>query len=472
MIKDIEMFVEENVVLCLWNFWIDEPIESLKKELNFSLYNITKFNLLSYVDIVSNGNYIEDNDIDICINRAYETKRKYAIIVVPGHHMSYKTIWELVAHAESNPRAGLIAHLIDFSRFGRTVGTPARRPNSWFGIHPQLFLINLHIWGKIRKPKFGMPRTLKNAVKVPEVNRSVENIHDDYTPLWYKPTNRVLMKPQNSQFYWAWNIINEILFHDYECQNIPIEARQHKTFYYANTITTNKEIAEVNELASSSISVYFQGFMNMPFLFNTEYYKESPLEDIEKPFENFIILPSGFKGHWLIEQLGYTGQEKIFFYDVNISSIHLRKYMIETWDGNNFVDWLNNSIKNTPGENLLNLDSSDLEWYNECWQNEIKLWNGHNNFMLHWKKLQKKQEKIIYLSWDIVYDIQKTKQITQLIDSRTFMWISNIWNTGQLHNKYNSIKPVEKMFNKFINTLFPHIGAYGVTPAGDTKWII
>ena len=462
--KNLEIFAEENVVLCLWNYWIDGPLESFKNELTFSLYNITKFNLLGHHDVIDGGNYIEDKDIDVCIDKAYATKRKYAIISVPGHHMNYKTVWELVAYAESNPKAGLIAHLIDDA-------APSRRPSSWFGIHPQLFLINLHIWDKIRKPKFGMPRTLKQATMVPKITRSTENIHDDYTPMWYKPTGRALMKPKGSQFYWAWNIINEILFHDYECQNIPIEARQSKKFYYADTITTKDEVAEVNELASSTISLYFQGFMNTPFLFNTEYYKDLPLKHIKKTFENFIILPSGFKGHWLIEQLGYTGQEKIFFYDINISSIYLRKYMIETWDGNNFIDWLNTSIKNTSGEKLLNLDY-DLEWYNECWQNEIKLWNGHNNFMSHWKKLQKHQEKIIYLFWDIEYDTQKTKQVNQLIDGKTYMWISNIYNTGQLHNKYDSINLIEEMFNKFISTLSPHIETYGDTPVGKTKWIV
>ena len=137
--KNLEIFAEENVVLCLWNYWIDGPLESFKNELTFSLYNITKFNLLGHHDVIDGGNYIEDKDIDVCIDKAYATKRKYAIISVPGHHMNYKTVWELVAYAESNPKAGLIAHLIDDA-------APSRRPSSWFGIHPQLFLINLHIW--------------------------------------------------------------------------------------------------------------------------------------------------------------------------------------------------------------------------------------------------------------------------------------------------------------------------------------
>ena len=93
--KNLEIFAEENVVLCLWNYWIDGPLESFKNELTFSLYNITKFNLLGHHDVIDGGNYIEDKDIDVCIDKAYATKRKYAIISVPGHHMNYKTVWEL-----------------------------------------------------------------------------------------------------------------------------------------------------------------------------------------------------------------------------------------------------------------------------------------------------------------------------------------------------------------------------------------
>ena len=152
---DIEVFAEENTILCLWNFWIDEPIKEFHEEVTYNLYNLTKFNLLSQFDIVANNNYVEDADIDTCINKAYDKNKKYAIIATPGHNMHYSVIPNFIEYAELKPKAGLIAHLIDD-------GAPSRRDNGWFGIHPQVFLINLHIWEKIGKPSFGMPTTLEN----------------------------------------------------------------------------------------------------------------------------------------------------------------------------------------------------------------------------------------------------------------------------------------------------------------------
>ena len=61
---DIEIFVEQNVVLCLWDFWIDAPVEPHKDDVAYSLYNLTKFNLLNQHDIIDGGNYIEDKDIN------------------------------------------------------------------------------------------------------------------------------------------------------------------------------------------------------------------------------------------------------------------------------------------------------------------------------------------------------------------------------------------------------------------------
>ena len=455
---DIEIFAEQNVVLCLWDFWIDAPVEPHKDDVAYSLYNLTKFNLLNQHDIIDGGNYIEDKDIDVCIAKAHATKRKYAIISALGHYMHYSVVWKLIQYAENNPQAGLIAHLIDDR-------APSRRTNGWFGIHPQLFLINLHTWAKIRKPKFGLARELTKDVLVPKIQRSKINVHDDYTPLWYKPNRagKVLMKLKGTQFYWGSNLINELLLHEYECHNIPDKARDDKKFFYADMITTEEELENINHSTNDVLSNYFQGFTSAPFLFNTEYYKEHECDHISNSFKNFIILPSGFKGHWLIEQLGYTGKERIFFYDINISSIRLRRLMIDTWDGRDFVTWLNDNILNSNICTLLNIDKdTDFDF---LWENEIRKWNGLDNFRRHWDKILTSKDKISYFYWDIVKDMYKTEEVNQLLEGNSFMWVSNIWHTGQLLNQYN-LDNLTTEFNKFKNTINSNIVLHGIDPEG------
>ena len=147
--------------------------------------------------------------------------------------------------------------------------------------------------------------------------------------------------------------------------------------------------------------------------------------------------------------------------------------MIETWNGENFVDWLRTHMSDNPlfqiVKNENTFSTTSLEWYNNCWQEELKKWNGSNNFKSHWTKVHNNTHNILYLYWDIVHDIGKTKQVSQFIQDNSYMWISNIWDNGQLHNK-NDANTIITKFNKFTNNIGTNVLLHGKDTTGDNIW--
>ena len=75
----------------------------------------------------------------------------------------------------------------------------------YFYMHDQCMLVNRRAWEKLGKPAFGALEKGKKRIAVPY--RSVENVHDNYTPLSLEPTGKDLTI--DAAYGYGWNAISE-----------------------------------------------------------------------------------------------------------------------------------------------------------------------------------------------------------------------------------------------------------------------
>ena len=113
----------------------------------------------------------------------------------------------------------------------------------WYELHHQFVLINVNNWKKANKPYFGSWAKISwdggvGIEELPVVERSKENFHDDYTPLWIKNTG----KKFSVQHYAGaaaeislspgWRFIVQAYKHDMTIHNWDKNIRSKRTYYY------------------------------------------------------------------------------------------------------------------------------------------------------------------------------------------------------------------------------------------------
>ena len=167
------------------------------------------------------------------------------------------------------------------------------------------------------------------------VDRSLENIHDNYTPLWIKQSTEKLKRTEIKGGF-GWNLINECLKKKYTIRNISKHFRSKyiftypdndidsyiKTFdSYRNNMNLIDALNEVKAVAEDK-SVFS--------LFNSEKLTASNYNDYDFSNVDICIVPcQGFKD-MIYCQSSHT---KIIHYDVKKDIVWDRQVFNKLWDG-------------------------------------------------------------------------------------------------------------------------------------------
>ena len=159
--------------------------------------------------------FYSHTSLNYLLSKSYEDGKPWAVVMVPGNVLKegfYEAVKNLISRADSD--VFMFAHIID-------------RKERWFGLHHQCFIVNLSLWDQIGRPPFIKKAT--GAIPVPKVIRSLENIHDDYTPVYLKPGYQTTTQhPRVTGWHW----IQKILEAGLRIENFPQEIREKKLFLY------------------------------------------------------------------------------------------------------------------------------------------------------------------------------------------------------------------------------------------------
>jgi hypothetical protein len=213
-------------------------------------------------------------------------------------------------------------------------------PDTYPSLHPQMFILNMRHYRMMQCPlvghaEYGAPLLLHR----PE--RSPDNVHDDYTPLWLKPTH--LSDIWNKRGF-GWNLIEESLAHDLPVLNLPNDVRWAKRYLYPHDQPDRlskclQDLARNQLVVPLDININQQAYLaelllpgrGRVFLLNNE----RLLEELpDKPITRVFGPASGFKLFVLWHRLGQP--HEVVYFDNNRKSLKVWSDIVYSWSGVDF----------------------------------------------------------------------------------------------------------------------------------------
>lgn len=176
------------------------------------------------------------------------------------------------------------------------------RGDAYYELHHQCYLINLDRYRSLGFPEVGQV-DLGNVHNQSIPDRSLENIHDDYTPLWVGPGN---IENRYSHRLHGWNIISKVLNSGGTICAFNDSVRANKKYYYPEHQT---EFLKHIAWAHTRYHYCADDFVHTQ---NTEV-----IESIDTDYEQ-IITPAS--GDWFKNYVG-TQPVTVVYYDYNQKSL-------------------------------------------------------------------------------------------------------------------------------------------------------
>ena len=176
--------------------------------------------------------------------------------------------------------------------------------DGYYGLHYQCYVLNLDIYTELGCPDIGETQLLSSHTQsVPQ--RSVENIHDDYTPLWVKPGKQ--QKQYKNKFH-GWRIISAGLEAGYEICAFDTTLRDGKHYLYRDVDTSSWIYKRYNYCLANHVFEHTTGNISFPRPYNCKI--------------NHLIHPAA--GMLWLDKLkvhGYNSDTKVTFFDYNENAL-------------------------------------------------------------------------------------------------------------------------------------------------------
>lgn len=226
---------------------LDDEIED--RELRHeALHLITAASLFPH-----NHEVVLASDLDRWLGQQADSGRSVAVVIAAGTRVNSCVTFpiELIRAAQELKKAGamIMGHIMD-------------RKKEIPHLHEQFFLVDLFRWDKAGRPTFG--RLYSDEVtEFPHHERSKENVHDDYTPWWLKPGDKV---PARSGKAWLGTRAMAVSLRlGLPVINVPMDLRVEKKFSYPRS-GRGWQYAEIRK----EIDGFLAGEKRKIYVFNNE----------------------------------------------------------------------------------------------------------------------------------------------------------------------------------------------------------
>lgn len=393
------------------------------------------------------------------VDSAMENSDGYHIVIIQsiGNFINRNKFFsELDNYIINNPDFFLLAFTLDWD---------SEKGTGWIECHNQMMVVNVRSWNKLGKPKFGGWETVTE--ELPNYSRSEENFHDKYTPYWIKGEPGTSTHTRTAQ---GWNFIKTALEAGYRVDNFTEEMRLCRLFIYPEHESDNlykafmlKDSTLVN---NSNQKKWIKSMLNTPpviWIFNSEYYRFSM--DM-KNVQTYIGPAAGFK---YLDFLNYNPTGNFIFYDYHDGSLEWIKKLKETWDGENFYQYLQAQPDHVRQHyKFIHGNKFNKENIEKNLQILFKEFGGEEQFKKLWRTF--KLSNATFVKIDLFNKEQLTHLINLTNDKSIFFNFSNIFATDfTLLN--NTIKEVDEIYNNFLTQVkkkFTNVILYGSSP--DGKW--
>lgn len=233
--------------------------------------------------------YQSENE-DSALSRVVELGYNYAVVFSTGtEFINGREFFKEIEHLVNT----------DFYVYGHILD----RGEAYYELHHQCYLINLKKYQELGCPEVGQPR-LGSTHQQQVPRRSVENIHDNYTPLWIESGNYDRVYGHKLH---GWNLVSKILAAGGSIRAFNEKIRNNKKHYYPEDQT---EFLKHISWAYSRYQYCANEFIHTN---NTEIVKITD-SDYEQ-----IITPAS--GAWFTNFIKMDQPVTVVYYDYNQQSL-------------------------------------------------------------------------------------------------------------------------------------------------------
>jgi len=370
------------------------------------MVQLTKFKLFPIIPSIT-------TDIHQELLNCSET---WAVVITAGNVVFKPGIMDDIVEfckRENSPLAGHILHR-----------------NGYYHLHPQFFCINVDLykeWGGGLEPD----PSVNSFVTVP-IERSLDNVHDDYTPWWIKANGDDVITV-NCPDGFASRYITWLVKKGHRIVNIPQEIRQHKIHSYVdhNHNDIRMFIKDTNHRSKDLGVNHFLSYLNGSlkgldlgfYPINTE-----PVTKINQSVEIdvFAGVCGGIKPAIITNQPYFTPNTKVILFDISSMAIEWQRWLRQHWDGRkNSLETVFENFKNQYPQALPQYFGymgilGNFEWVlqNTCSEQEfVDIWT-------HWLTLDVEFCKINLL--DQVDQESLINKLSQM-GTNAYIWTSNLF---------------------------------------------
>jgi hypothetical protein len=429
------------------------PCDILKhRELKELMIDYTSFYAYRLKEVSRQLDILYANSIDQALKK-YKDQYNHILFIAAGVRIyNAKIIIDIAKEIDSHPNYLAAAHVLDWKDNG-------------YELHHQFVLVNVINWKKINCPTFGNRQPKQEELIV--VERSVENFHDDYTPLWIRGSNR---KQLQWHRYPGWNFINSAFQNDLEIINWNQTIRNNRTYYYPETDSDLFFKAFKNRRSDAAITNFNQhrilseletGVSDQIWAINSEHMH---VQNKNKKYEKVILPASGFKYLDVFKSNALTNNGKIIIYDYNPKSLAWIKHihsstsnditeLIRTFKHNTDLKWFgydNPPIiqNNIVAKDFLDSFNTTVEFF------DGKFYEYINNF---------RNTEVEFIQTDLVNDYLNL--LNAIGDSKALLSVSNIFATDFLVGVLG-LNGIETALDNFVNISHPNTRIIGQHPRG------
>lgn len=294
----------------------------------------------------------------------------------------------------------------------------------WLELHTQFFIVNLKAYKEVGCPDFGVESREKTIV--PMLERSKENFHHDYTPLWVKPTGD---HTTYSALPKGWMLLSAMFDGGYSVITLSEKIRlgkfyiypDHETPQFINSIKTLTTYPDQNWNQNKWIEDC-KFVKDQIWLFNSEY-MEIPNIGM---YDLAVSTASGFKILDLFKHLRLLKNAKIIIYDFNPKSLNWYKHFY-TWKNEDLLECIRTF---SDKDNFTWIGHSDPTYIeDQGFTNGLKTlydYFGEDNFSKYWKEF--KDTHVEFMELDLY---KNPEHLAFLVtgNGKKFINLTNIFST-------------------------------------------
>ena len=388
--------------------------------------------------------HYNNNDWEVVITQNIEEtldslSEKYTgkvIISALGHFIRYSFVRD--DFIEESKDHALVGHIIE--RHG------------YYSISPQFFCLDLQIWKSIGSPDFSTSG--QQQFTSTKIERSQENIHNNNTPLWLKPGDK-LENYTPGYLEFGWQVIKSLIENGYTIKNISQKIRNQKDYFYPNDHYEDIDnwISDINYQPKTIPLVRYANHINKIYEEqNKTIYvlnSEDVIEQTAGTLDHYSGVCGGLKAIGILFRNGFHSKTKIDLFDISRPALQYQEYLINTWDGD-FLTYYDHFVKFK--NNYPNYIYAWRSW--NSWENEI------NSFLTSAKLTRETFKE----TWDRYRQLNISFTEVDLLNAESvnnffvndpginYVWVSNAYfmshNVGrlgcyQLNNFYEIL--IEKL---------------------------